>query len=200
MCFRGAETERRGEQGQGCVCSAVSQSSNQSGPFRRGFSHSWSTPAPRGKPISPEFIYDRARLTEVQFVCGTAVILPQLNDKWICLSSLQLRSMRKQRGTICQAARGAVRGTEGRQFSQGWKLPQDNKAQFINLSQPWMSVTSCIAPSEPFRPHKWACWKRFYSPLGSAASAPQSSGVLSDFSKWSSNWTTTNMNFAHCCH
>lgn len=105
-----------------------------------------------------------ARLTEVQFVCGTAVILSQLNNKWICLSSLQLRSTRKQRGTIFQAARGAVRGTGGRQLSQGWKLPQDNKAQFINLSQPWITVTSCISPSEPFRPHKWARWKLFYSP------------------------------------
>lgn len=37
MCFRGAETET-GEQReeQGCARSAVSQRSNQSGPFRRG--------------------------------------------------------------------------------------------------------------------------------------------------------------------
>lgn len=155
--------------------------------------------ARRGKPVSSQFIYDRGGLTEVQFVCGTVVILIQLNNKWICCSSLQLWGMRKQRGTIFQAARGAVRGTEGRQLSQGWKLPQDNKAQFINLSQPWVSV-NCISPSEPFWPHKWACWKPFYGPSALQPPAPLSSRVLYDFSKWASNSTKTNMNFAYCCY
>lgn len=75
-------------------------------------------------PISSKIIYDKAPLTEVQFVCGIAVILIQLNNKWSCLS-FQLWSIKENEKELhddnTSQCRDPDKGTVGKAVTEGGK-------------------------------------------------------------------------------
>lgn len=95
----------------------------------------------RKNPISSKIIYDKAPLTEVQFVCGTAVILIQLNNKWSCLSQFQLWSIKENKREMhddnSSQSGDPDRGPVGKAVTEAvGKNLTGLKEQFINLNHP----------------------------------------------------------------
>lgn len=76
-------------------------------------------------PISSKIIYDKAPLTEVLFVCGIAVIMIQLNNKWSCLSQFQLWSIKENKRELqdnnTSQSRDPDKGTVGKAVTKGVK-------------------------------------------------------------------------------
>lgn len=92
-------------------------------------------------PFSSKIIYDKAPLTEVQFVRGIAVILIQLNNKWSCLSQFQLWSIKENKRELqdnnTSQSRDPDKGTVGKAVTEGVKKNLTGlKEQFINLNHP----------------------------------------------------------------
>lgn len=141
MCFRGTETETREQSKDRCVCSVISQCSNKSAPLDADFNPVKHVSLEQ-ETIPSKFIYDKALLTAVQFVCGIAVVLIQLNNKWICCFSLQLQSVSENKREQYFNQPGVQLGEQWEgSFPRGEKCPQDNKAQFINLNHPCLDFS-----------------------------------------------------------
>lgn len=98
-----------------------------------------------------------------------------------------LERERKQKETIFQAARGAVREQREGSFPGRGHSPQGNKAQFINLSHPCAFVDAWISPGITQAKQMGLRRAFLLDPPVLQGLLHQSSGNLSGYSQWSSN-------------